>query len=134
MKAGSLQREGGPGGNAGCNGGVPAVGADSARHARGACRQLSHHSPPAHQPAVHTSWMRPCPAPCRRVLISLQRAPYEREPPLVTFRSMAAQVRYIWPIQQPVTDFGAQRERLKAVRQQLGWRLLGCDLLECYEE
>lgn len=78
--------------------------------------------------------MRPCPAPCRRVLISLQRAPYEREPPLVTFRSMAAQVRYIWPIQQPVTDFGAQRERLKAVRQQLGWRLLGCDLLECYEE
>lgn len=48
--------------------------------------------------------------------------------------SMAAQVKYIWPIQQPITDFGAQRERLKALRQQLGWRLLGCDLLECYEE
>ena len=41
---------------------------------------------------------------------------------------MAAQVKYIWPIQQAVTDFGAQRKRLKLVRQQLGWRLLGCDL------
>mgnify|MGYP001810965488 CR=1 FL=1 len=48
--------------------------------------------------------------------------------------SMAAQVKYIWPIQQAVTDFGAQRKRLKLVRQQLGWRLLGCDLLECFEE
>ena len=47
---------------------------------------------------------------------------------------MAAQVKYIWPIQQAVTDFGAQRKRLKLVRQQLGWRLLGCDLLECFEE
>ncbi|PSC69720.1 Thylakoid lumenal kDa [Micractinium conductrix] len=68
------------------------------------------------------------------VLIGLQRPPYESEPPLVTFRSMAAQVKYIWPIQQAVTDFGAQRKRLKLVRQQLGWRLLGCDLLECFEE
>lgn len=68
------------------------------------------------------------------VLISLQRAPYKSDPPLVTFRSMAAQVRYIWPIQQPITDFGVQRDRLKALRQQLGWRLLGCDLLECFEE
>ncbi|PRW56608.1 Thylakoid lumenal kDa [Chlorella sorokiniana] len=68
------------------------------------------------------------------VLIAQQQAPYETEPPLVTFRSMAAQVKYIWPIQQAVTDFGAQRQRLKEVRRRLGWRLLGCDLLECYEE
>lgn len=60
--------------------------------------------------------------------------PESGEPPLVTIRSMAAQVKYIWPITQPITDFGSQRNRLKAVRQALGWRLLGCDLLECYEE
>ncbi|KAI7839251.1 hypothetical protein COHA_006949 [Chlorella ohadii] len=47
---------------------------------------------------------------------------------------MAAQVKYVWPIQQAVTDFGSQRQRLKEVRRRLGWRLLGCDLLECYEE
>lgn len=48
--------------------------------------------------------------------------------------SMAAEVKYVWPIQQAVTDFGAQRQRLKEVRRRLGWRLLGCDLIECYEE
>ncbi|EFN54012.1 hypothetical protein CHLNCDRAFT_136040 [Chlorella variabilis] len=68
------------------------------------------------------------------VLISVQRPPYEADPPLVTFRSMAAQVKYVWPIQQAITDFGAQRQRLKEVRSRLGWRILGCDLLECFEE
>lgn len=48
--------------------------------------------------------------------------------------SMAAEVRWVWPIQQAVTDFGAQRQRLKEVRQRLGWRILGCDLIECFEE
>lgn len=48
--------------------------------------------------------------------------------------SMAAQVKYVWPIQQAITDFGAQRQRLKEVRSRLGWRILGCDLLECFEE
>lgn len=47
---------------------------------------------------------------------------------------MATQVKYIWPIQQAVTDFGSQRQRLKQVRQRLGWRLIGCDLIECYGE
>ena len=72
-------------------------------------------------------------APCR-VLIALQQPPYESQPPLVTFRSMAARVRYIWPVSQAIMDGGAQRRRVKALRDRLGWRVLGCDLLECYEE
>ena len=55
-------------------------------------------------------------------------------PPARLHCSMAANVKYIWPIQQPITDFGAQRQRLKDVRRRLGWRLTGCDLIECYEE
>lgn len=53
--------------------------------------------------------------------------------PLVTYRSMAGSVKYIWPIQQPVGDFDAQRKRLKVVRDELGWQIIGCELLECYQ-
>eukprot|EP00887_Chlorella_sp_A99_P001189 scaffold14.g1189.t1 len=35
------------------------------------------------------------------------------EAPLVSIRSMAAEVKYIWPITQPITDFGSQRKRLQ---------------------
>jgi hypothetical protein len=45
----------------------------------------------------------------------------------------AGQVKYIWPIQTPVTDFDAQRKRVAAVRQQLSWQLIGCELIECYQ-
>ena len=52
---------------------------------------------------------------------------------LVFFRSMTSEIRYIYPIQQPVSDFGAQEKRLKRIRDELGWRLVGCELIECYE-
>ncbi len=45
----------------------------------------------------------------------------------------AGQVKYIWPIQTPVTDFDAQRKRVAAVREQLRWQLIGCELIECYQ-
>lgn len=53
--------------------------------------------------------------------------------PLVTYRSMAGSVKYVWPIQQPLGDFDAQRKRLKLVRDELGWQVIGCELLECYQ-
>lgn len=44
----------------------------------------------------------------------------------------AANVKYIWPLQAPLADGGAQRKRLDAVRKQLGWRVIGCDYIECF--
>lgn len=52
----------------------------------------------------------------------------------VTYRSLAGSVKYVWPIQQPISDFGVQKQRIVQVREQLGWKLVGCELLECYAE
>ena len=43
-------------------------------------------------------------------------------------------MRYLWPIQQPVTDLDTQKKRMRAIRSDLGWSLIGCELLECYDE
>lgn len=51
----------------------------------------------------------------------------------VLYRSQAGSVKYIWPLTLPLTDGGAQRKRLDAIRQQLDWRLVGCELVECYQ-
>lgn len=51
----------------------------------------------------------------------------------VFFRSIAGSVKYIYPIQQPISDFGSQKKRMDALRADLGWRLSGCELIECYE-
>ena len=42
-------------------------------------------------------------------------------------------VRYLYPFQTPISDFGAQRKRIEAIRQTLGWRKVGCELKECFE-
>ena len=42
-------------------------------------------------------------------------------------------VKYLWPIQQPVSDLDTQRKRLTAIREELGYRLVGCDLIECFQ-
>ncbi|GLI64889.1 hypothetical protein VaNZ11_008280 [Volvox africanus] len=57
----------------------------------------------------------------------------DREGPYVTYRSLAGSVKYIWPIQQPLSDFGAQKARLQELREKLGWQVIGCELIECYE-
>lgn len=46
---------------------------------------------------------------------------------------VAVNVKYIWPLQAPLADGGAQRKRLNAVRQQLGWQVIGCDYIECFQ-
>mmetsp|Transcript_22223 Transcript_22223/g.56955 ORF Transcript_22223/g.56955 Transcript_22223/m.56955 type:complete len:228 (+) Transcript_22223:131-814(+) len=51
----------------------------------------------------------------------------------VLYRSLAGTVKYIWPIQQPVTDLDTQTKRIKAIRNELGYRLVGCELIECYD-
>jgi hypothetical protein len=45
----------------------------------------------------------------------------------------AGSVKYIWPLLTPVTDFGTQKKRIEAIRQQLGWPFIGCELIECYQ-
>jgi hypothetical protein len=46
---------------------------------------------------------------------------------------VAGSVKYVWPLQTAVSDLGTQRKRVEAIRKELGWRLVGCDLLECFE-
>ena len=41
-------------------------------------------------------------------------------------------VKYIWPLQTALSDFGAQRKRLDAIRSELGWPIIGCKYVECY--
>lgn len=43
-------------------------------------------------------------------------------------------VRYLWPLTQPVSDLDTQRQRMRAIREDLRWPLVGCELVECYED
>ncbi|KAK9803575.1 hypothetical protein WJX72_001424 [[Myrmecia] bisecta] len=70
----------------------------------------------------------------RQAAPSHRREPGDQNGLLVTYRSSAGSVKYIWPLQAAVSDFGAQRKRLKQIRQNLGWRLVGCEFVECYED
>jgi hypothetical protein len=54
---------------------------------------------------------------------------------LITYRSSATQVKYVYPFQVVVTDGGAQRKRAQAVRAAANFSLVGCaQYLECYIE
>lgn len=57
----------------------------------------------------------------------------DRPGALVLQRSMAGGVKYIWPVTQPVGDGGLQKKRLDSIRKGLGWQLVGCELIECYQ-
>ena len=46
----------------------------------------------------------------------------------------AGEVKYIFPLQQPVTDLDTQKKRMQRIRADLRWPLVGCELLECYDE
>jgi len=51
----------------------------------------------------------------------------------VLFRSVAGGATYVFPFQTPILD-SVQRDRVAALfRAGLGWRPIGCDLLECYD-
>jgi len=53
--------------------------------------------------------------------------------PLVLYRSFAVDVKYVYPFMTPISDFGEQSKRLKSVRDSLGWSILGCELIECFQ-
>ena len=44
----------------------------------------------------------------------------------------AGEVRYIYPFQVAITDGGAQKKRIAALKERLGWSLVGCELVECF--
>ena len=51
----------------------------------------------------------------------------------VLYRSVAGGATYVFPFQTPLLD-SVQRDRVRALfRAGLGWRPVGCDLLECFE-
>eukprot|EP00892_Ulva_mutabilis_P007509 jgi/Ulvmu1/512/UM001_0520.1 len=58
----------------------------------------------------------------------------DREGAAIFYRSIAGDVKYIWPLTQPVTDLDTQKKRMQQIRQTLGWPLIGCELIECYSD
>lgn len=53
--------------------------------------------------------------------------------PLVLYRSFAMDVKYVYPFMTPVSDLGEQSKRLRKIRESLGWQILGCELVECFQ-
>lgn len=51
---------------------------------------------------------------------------------IVTFRSCAGGVKFVYPFMTPLSDGGLQPQRLNALREKLGWGKVGCELAECY--
>jgi uncharacterized protein (DUF1499 family) len=52
---------------------------------------------------------------------------------LVTYRSLATTVKYVYPFMTPVGDFGEQRKRMERIRKEVGWRRVGCELEDVCE-
>jgi len=52
---------------------------------------------------------------------------------LILFRSFERQPKFIYPFQTPIGDLGRQKNRLKALREAIGARVVGCELIECYD-
>lgn len=46
---------------------------------------------------------------------------------------LLGKVKYIYPFQQPISDFGMQKKRVEKIREVLGWKKVGCELIECYQ-
>ena len=53
---------------------------------------------------------------------------------VILYRSIAGDVRYLYPFTTPLPDNDAQPGRMKSLRKELGFKLVGCELVECYEE
>jgi hypothetical protein len=53
---------------------------------------------------------------------------------LVTYRSSATQVKYVYPFQIVVTDGGVQRKRAISVRAATNFSIIGCGEIECFLE
>ena len=49
---------------------------------------------------------------------------------LVTYRSLATTVTYVYPFTTPVSDFGEQKKRMERIRNEVEWRRVGCEISE----
>lgn len=47
---------------------------------------------------------------------------------LVTYRSLATTVKYVYPFMTPVSDLGEQKKRMERIRSEVGWRRVGCEI------
>lgn len=53
---------------------------------------------------------------------------------LVTYRSLATTVKYVYPFMTPVSDFGEQKKRMERIRKEVEWRRVGCEIEEYCSE
>jgi uncharacterized protein (DUF1499 family) len=49
---------------------------------------------------------------------------------LVTYRSLATTVKYVYPFTTPLSDFGEQKKRMERIRREVEWRRVGCEVEE----
>ena len=47
---------------------------------------------------------------------------------LVTYRSFATTVKYVYPFMTPVSDLGEQRKRMERIRAEVEWPRVGCEI------
>ena len=47
---------------------------------------------------------------------------------LVTYRSFATTVKYVYPFTTPVSDLGEQRKRMERIRAEVEWPRVGCEI------
>ena len=52
----------------------------------------------------------------------------QRKDYLVTFRSFATTVKYVYPFMTPVSDLGEQRKRMERIRGEVEWPRVGCEI------
>ena len=52
----------------------------------------------------------------------------QRRDYLVTYRSFATTVKYVYPFMTPVSDLGEQRKRMERIRGEVEWPRVGCEI------
>jgi len=52
----------------------------------------------------------------------------QRRDYLVTYRSFATTVKYVYPFMTPVSDLGEQRKRMERIRAEVEWPRVGCEI------
>ena len=55
-------------------------------------------------------------------------------PPALATLSISDALLVVYPFMTPVSDGGLQKSRLAQIREQLRWRIVGCELQECYAQ
>jgi hypothetical protein len=67
------------------------------------------------------------------LLLKADKGPDGSPELLVTYRSLAGDVKYLFPLQTPMSDGGVQKKRMEELRAALQWESQGCYDISCYE-